>query len=826
MPDVHPIGQLDGMREARGIVVEGVVQGVGFRPWVHRLATAGGLGGYVRNDAAGVRIRVEGDVTALEGFLDSLANPPPLARVDRVRVHRTRPRGLSGFRILASRVAGDRTALVPPDTATCPACLKELFDPADRRYRHPFLNCTHCGPRLTIVRAVPYDRRRTTMASFRMCGACRREYEDPSDRRFHAQPTACPDCGPRLELLDASGRRLAQAARAADRGDPAADRDPLLLAVEALQEGRILAVKGLGGWHLACDATSAAAVARLRERKAREAKPLAIMARDVSAVRELCRLDAAEEALLRSPRAPIVLLEKRPDHAVADEVAPGDPRLGVMLPYTPLHHLLLAEASRPLVMTSGNPSGEPIAYRDEDALRRLSGIADLFLTHDRPIHTRADDSVWRVCRGVRMPIRRSRGWVPEPVELPVSAPVPLLAFGGHLKNTFCFVRGKAAFPSQHLGDLETPEALQAFREGLDHYARLLDVRPAAVAHDLHPGYLSTAEARERAARHGLEQIPVQHHHAHVAGCLAEHGHSGSAIGVAFDGTGYGSDGTVWGGEVLVADLVGFERAAHLRPVPLPGGEAAVRQPWRMAAAHLRAATDRRHGAERRLRAAVGEARWDGVLQVLERPTLSPPTSSVGRLFDAVAALLDLCLFSRYEGEAAMAVERAADPAAEGTYPVALSRSVDTSESRWIWDPAPILHALLSDLEDGRTVGTVAGRFHNTLVDAVVELCGRIGRERGLETVALTGGCFQNGLLTARAATALEAEGFRVLLHRRLPPNDGGLSYGQAAVAAARLASDRGGRREPAARAARARKASAGTPTEERAGAIGTPAPRG
>ncbi len=843
------------MREARSVVVEGIVQGVGFRPWVHGLAAAHRLSGHVRNDEAGVRIRVEGASEALEAFLHALANPPPLARVERVRVRDSRPRGVSGFRILTSRGARqgtdpERTARVPPDAATCRACLKELFDPTDRRYRYPFLNCTHCGPRLTIIRDVPYDRPRTTMASFRMCEACRREYEDPADRRFHAQPTACPQCGPRLELLHAEGGRLAKAARVAERRGPAAGSDPLLLAVDALEGGAIVAVKGLGGWHLACDATDGGAVARLRERKGREAKPLAIMARDLAAVRGSCRLHASEEALLRSPRAPIVLLEKRPQNPpvpLADEVSPGDPRLGVMLPYTPLHHLLLAETDRPLVMTSGNPSGEPIAYRDEDARRRLAGIADLFLTHDRPIHTRADDSVWRVVRGAPTPIRRSRGWAPESVALPVPAPVPLLATGGHLKNTFCLARADRAFPSQHLGDLETVEALEAFREGIESYTRLLDIRPAAVAHDLHPAYLSTAEARERASRDGLEAIPVQHHHAHVAGCLAEHGLAGPAIGVAFDGTGYGTDGTVWGGEVLVADLVGFERVAHLAPVPLPGGEKAVRQPWRMAAAHLRAMepsrapgaaagagrgtpAERRLAAERRLRATVGATRWDGVLQVLERPALSPPTSSAGRLFDAVAALLGLCLASRYEGEAAMAVERAADPEAAGSYPVAVSRPVDDTASPWIWDAAPILHGLLSDLRDGRTVGTVAGRFHNALIDAVVELCTRIGHERGLETVALTGGCFQNALLADGAAAALERAGFRVLLHRRLPPNDGGLSYGQAAVAAARLAARGRARSEPGSGAARARGAPATTTTDRRmdrrAGASATHVPRG
>ncbi len=826
------------MREGRSIAVQGIVQGVGFRPWVHGLAAARRLGGRIRNDASGVRIEVEGETPALESFLEELARrPPPLARIHRMRVRRRPPRGWRDFRIQESRGAEERAALVPPDTATCDDCLRELFDPADRRFRYPFLNCTRCGPRLTIVRDLPYDRPRTTMAGFPMCEACRREYEDPADRRFHAQPTACPACGPRLRLYDPEGRTLAAAGAS----------DPLRAAVAALLEGRIVAVKGLGGWHLACDARRPEAVRRLRARKRRPTKPLAVMVRDVSAARALCELGPAEEGLLVSARRPIVLLRKRPrptrgarapggarlaegvgpdgervaegvgpgGERVAEEVAPGTRRLGVMLPYTPLHHLLAAEAGRPLVMTSGNRTDEPIAIRDEDARARLADIADLFLGHDRPIETRCDDSVWRVLAGGPVPLRRSRGWAPQPVRLPVASPAPLLAVGGQQKNAFCLVRGDRAFPSPHVGDLGSPEAIRAFREGIARYQRLLGIRPAAVAHDLHPAYASTGHA---AALEGLERIGVQHHHAHVAGCLAEHGERGPAIGIAFDGTGYGEDETVWGGEVLVADLEGYRRAAHLGTVPLPGGEAAVRQPWRMAAAHLAAAfggdleaPDAAPPAAR-LRAAAGAARWEGVLQLLDRPALSPRTSSVGRLFDAVAALLGLADEARFEGEAAIALEMACDPDERAAYPVAW---IDALEGPRIWDPAPIVRRAAADLRGGTPPGAIAARFHGAVRDAAVAACRRVREQGGPELVALTGGCFQNARLTEATAAALEAEGFRVLLHRRLPPNDGGLAYGQAAVAAARLAARAARNGEPAAGPARAGTKKRSAPSRER-----------
>lgn len=801
------------MKERRSVQVEGIVQGVGFRPFVHAIARERSLCGWVRNATAGVEVEVEGRPSDLDDFVEDLrSRAPPLARVERVEVKRMPPRGdEEEFRIQESRKGAERLAYVPPDTATCDACLRELFDPDDRRYLYPFLNCTRCGPRLTIVRDLPYDRPRTTMAGFPMCSPCRAEYEDPADRRYHAQPTACPDCGPRLGLLDGQGR--------AREGE-----EPLPATVAALRRGEIAAVKGLGGYHLACDARNGEAVARLRRRKHREAKPLAVMAADLETARSLCRVGEREAELLTSPRRPIVLMRKRDGAPVAGEVAPRNRHLGVMLPYTPLHHLLLSGTGRPLVMTSGNRTDEPIAYRDGDAVERLSGIADLFLTHDRPIEMRCDDSVTRVLCGAEVPVRRSRGYAPEPVRLPVrigEGGRAALAVGGHLKNTFCFTRGRQAFLSHHVGDLENLEACRALETGIEHYRRLFEIEPEIVAHDLHPDYLSTklAEKLDVSRRTG-----VQHHHAHVAACLAEHGAGGPAIGVAFDGTGFGTDGAVWGGEVLVADLAGFERRAHLGYVPLPGGEAAVREPWRTATAHLFSAfgPDLGGGSER-LRAGVDPDRWEGVLGMLAGGVGSPPTSSVGRLFDAVAALLGLRTEVEFEAQAAMELEAEADPAASGSYPVRLVAGGDGKDGEdgggrgpgapRVWDPGPVIAGVVEDVEAGRPASGVAGRFHRTVAAAVEHMCTAVREGGGPDRVALTGGVFQNALLTELTVRALEGAGFRVLLHRKVPPNDGGLAYGQAAVALARAAEGGGPGRPEGAR----RRPAVGTETQAGAG---------
>ncbi len=750
------------------IRVHGVVQGVGLRPFVHSLATRLGLGGLVGNDATGVFIEVEGDPDAATRFLKVLeADPPPLAVIERVSIDPLPATGESSFRIVES-VPGARRTLVSPDVATCDDCLRELFDPADRRYRYPFINCTNCGPRFTIITDVPYDRPHTTMTSFAMCQACAGEYHDPADRRFHAQPIACPACGPRLRLVDRIG------------GAALGGQDPTSDAAELLRSGAVVAVKGLGGYHLAADAGNEHAVAALRSRKHREEKPFAVMVPDLRAAAALCVLEPEEIALLTGPRRPIVLLSRRADAPVAPSVAPGNRFLGLMLPYTPLHQLLVRDLGGPFVLTSGNLSDEPIAYRDEDAIDRLGTIADAFLAHDRPIHIRTDDSVTRSVSGREMVLRRSRGFVPAPVTLRAAVPRHVLAVGAELKNTFCLARDDHAFVSHHIGDLKNAETLRSFTEGIEHFRRLFEVRPEVVAHDLHSDYLSTKYATDL---DGMDLLGVQHHHAHVASCLADNGEDGPAIGVAFDGLGFGLDGTAWGGEVLVATLAGFERVGHLAAVPMPGGAAAIREPWRMAAAHLDAvfggAIPPRLEVVRR-----NERRWDDVLAVARAGVNSPLTSSAGRLFDAVAALLGVRNAISYEGQAAIELEQLADPGEPGAYPAALEGGAPFRVRG-----SDLVAAAASDLEAGARPDTIAARFHNGVAGAIVSSCRRVRESTGLSLVALSGGVFQNMRLVARAVADLEAEGFRVLLHSRVPPNDGGISLGQVAVAGA---VDRGG----------------------------------
>jgi hydrogenase maturation protein HypF len=745
--------------------VEGIVQGVGFRPFVHALAGRLGLAGLVGNDAGGVFVEVEGAAETVERFLEALsAEAPPLAVIERVTATRLTPTGTRGFAITPSQAGGRRQTLISPDTATCADCLAELADPADRRHRYPFINCTNCGPRFTIVRDVPYDRPATTMASFAMCQSCAREYADPADRRFHAQPVCCPACGPTLRLLDREGR--------------AADGDPLAGAAARLLEGAVVAVKGLGGYHLAASAASEPAVAALRSRKHREDKPFAVMVADLEGAQSLCLIDPAEEAMLAGPRRPIVLLRRRAEAAVAASVAPGNRSLGVMLPYTPLHHLLLAAVGRPIVLTSGNVSDEPIAYRDADALERLGGIADWFLVHDRPIHVRADDSVVRGFRARELPLRRSRGFAPQPLGLPWPFPRHVLACGAELKHTFCVAKDGHAFVSHHIGDLENYETFRSFTEGVGHFRRLFAVDPEVVAHDLHPEYLSTKYALEL---DGVELEGVQHHHAHVAACLADNGEPGPVIGVAFDGLGFGPDGTIWGGELLVADLEGFRRAGHLEPVPMPGGAAAIREPWRMAAAWLDAAL----GGEVPERLAVvgrNRDRWERVLSLARSGTASPVTSSAGRLFDAVAAVLGVRDAVNYEGQAAVELEQLADPGEPAAYP---ARVTGTGGGPLRLDGGDLVRAVVEDLEAGVAAPLIAARFHNGLAAATVAACQALRETNGLGTVALSGGVFQNLLLLERTVAGLEGTGFRALVHSRVPPNDGGISLGQAAVAGAR-----------------------------------------
>jgi hydrogenase maturation protein HypF len=779
--------------------VEGIVQGVGFRPFVYALATSLGLGGLVGNDMDGVFAEVEGDADAVERFLVLLEQQaPPLARIERVTTTGLRPTGSAEFAIAPSAPSGadgvvQRRTLVSADTATCADCLAELADPSDRRFGYAFINCTNCGPRFTIVRDVPYDRALTTMSGFAMCDRCAAEYHDPADRRFHAQPVCCPACGPRLTLLDAAGLDAAglDAGGAAPPG-----ADPIAAAAAVLRAGQVLAVKGLGGYHLAVDAASEPAAAALRGRKHREDKPFAVMVADVAAARELAEVDDTAAALLASPRRPIVLLPRRQDAApnpaapnpaapspaapnpvagrLAPSVAPGNRQVGIMLPYTPLHHLLLRAFAGPMVLTSGNVSDEPIAYRDADALERLAGIADAFLVHDRAIHIRTDDSVVRAFRGQETVLRRSRGYAPEPLAVPVAFARPVLACGAELKSTFCLGQGTHAFVSQHIGDLENAETLASFTEGIAHFRRLFDIDPEQVAHDLHPDYLSTTYAQDMT---GVELIGVQHHHAHIASCLADNGETGPVIGVAFDGTGYGPDGTIWGGEFLLADLVSFERAAHLAPVPMPGGAAAIRQPWRMAASYLAAAGPAPDGLDVMTR---NQQSWAAVLTMARRAINAPATSSAGRLFDAVAAVLGVRDVIRYEGQAAIELEQLADPAVVDWYPV----RVDDRDPLRIMGQY-LVRAAADELAAGVARPVIAARFHNGVAAAISRVCAELRDRSGLGTVALSGGVFQNLLLTERVAGLLADRGFRVLVHHRVPCNDGGISLGQAVVAAAR-----------------------------------------
>ncbi len=745
--------------------VSGVVQGVGFRPFVHRIASEMELAGFVGNDSGAVFIEVQGPAARIHEFGRRLrAEAPPLARISAVSVAEIETTSGTDFRIVESQTVAGATTPIPPDIAVCDDCVAELFAPGDRRYRHPFVTCTNCGPRFTIVRDVPYDRPLTTMAGFTMCPPCAREYHDPTDRRFHAQPVCCPECGPRMELLDARREVL--------------DGEAIAAAARLLREGKVLAVKGLGGYHLAVDAGDEAAAAALRARKHREDKPFAVMAATVAAARELAAIDASAAELLTSRHRPIVLLARRPDAAVAASVAPGNRELGVMLPYTPLHHLLLAAVGRPIVLTSGNVSDEPIAFRDGDAFERLLGIADAFLTHDRAIHIRTDDSVARSWRGNPMLLRRSRGYVPEPVSLPMPFQRQVLACGAELKNTFCLGKDRHAFISHHVGDLENYETLRSFTDGIAHFQRLFEIEPSVLAHDLHPDYLSTKYALERSLDNDVDLVGVQHHHAHIASCLADNAEEGPVIGVAFDGTGFGTDGTVWGGEFLLAELSGFRRLAHLVPVPLPGGATAIRQPWRMAVSYLDAAFDGRPPARLDV-LRRHETEWPRVASLVRSGVNAPQCSSAGRLFDAVAALLGLRDTVNYEGQAAIELEQHADPREAGRYPL---RMPDGDVVRL--SGVDIVSAVVADLLAGVDVPVIAARFHNTMAEAIAEVCGRLGESTGVRTVALSGGVFQNMLLLGRTVDLLQGNGFRVLTHSRVPCNDGGISLGQAVVAAA------------------------------------------
>ncbi len=790
-PDVR-VPAVSDRRCARALVVEGVVQGVGFRPFVWRLATELDLAGRVRNAAGRVEIEAAGAPAALDALARRLrSDAPPRARVERVTV---RELGADGgepalprpFEIVESVGAAGADRLFPPDIATCDACLAELRDPADRRYRYPFTNCTDCGPRATIIDQLPYDRSQTTMRAFPLCPACDAEYRDPADRRFHAEPVACPDCGPRLAW------RPTGAAAAVASGEGA-----LAAAVRLLLDGGIVAIKGLGGYHLACDATSEEAVLRLRDRKRRWAKPFAIMVRDLDAARALCRIGAAERRLLTGPARPIVLLEARRDvrpgitPAVAPAVAAGNRRLGVFLPYTPLHHVLMAELDRPIVLTSGNLTDEPLATDDADALARLSGLADGFLAHDREIRARYDDSVTRVVAGRESIVRRARGHAPDPIDLPVPTPTPLLAVGAELKHTFTLARGARAHVAPHNGDLEDLATHRAFTDGLAHLSRLLALEPEIVVHDLHPEYLSTKYAIERFPP--SRRIAVQHHHAHVASCAAEHGITEPVLGVAYDGLGMGDDGTLWGGELLLADLHGYRRLARFGRAPLPGGALAVRRPYRMALGYLFGA-EALDGGEDVPGVPLADDAIAAFLDRLDprevalvrtqvaRRLNAPVASSAGRLFDAAAALLGIRDIAEFEAQAAIDLELAAGDRTARPLPYAIARS----EGLLVFDPRPTLAALAAARADGAAVAPLAAAFQETIAEVTRTLLSEARAATGVRTVCLSGGVFQNRRLASTLLRRLARDGFEVFINRRVPVNDGGVSYGQAAIGAARL----------------------------------------
>jgi len=759
------------MEVRREIEVSGIVQGVGFRPYVYRLATGHHLAGTIRNTPAGVTIEIQGPPESIEDFVTRLPREaPPLAHITNVAVRDLPCNGDREFRILGSRSGEQVRTLISPDVAICPDCLRELFNSSDRRYRYPFINCTNCGPRFTITRDIPYDRPRTSMSVFPMCSACQAEYSDPLNRRFHAQPNACWECGPRAELWDRRGRRIDC-------------RDAIAEAAAGLHAGLVVAVKGLGGFHLAVDATVPAAVALLRERKRRVEKPFAIMVPSVTVAQESCQLDDGARAALESVSRPIVLLPWKNRSPIADQVAPFNRYLGIFLPYTPLHHLLLAEgAFTALVMTSGNLSEEPIAIDNKEAIARLHGLADYFLVHNRDILLRCDDSVVRISGGKTRQLRRSRGFVPVPVFLEEEQP-PVLAVGGELKNTMCLTKGKHAFLSQHVGDLENVESYNFFVEAVEHLEKILEIRPQTIAYDLHPDYFSTRWALQQK---GVQLVGVQHHHAHIASCMAENHLEGRVLGFALDGTGYGTDGRIWGGEVLVAGYEDFERAAHLEYVPLPGGAAAIREPWRMAVSYLA-----HHFGRDFLALPVPFVRQldrqkaELLLQIIEHRVNSPLTSSCGRLFDAVAALIGIRHQINYEAQAAIELEMAIAPADDNTaYPLGLI----SEGEHWLIGTRPLFEALLADLSRNVPARIISRRFHNALVEGFAQLADLLRKQSGLNRVCLSGGTLQNVYLSEHLESRLSAAGFEVFTHGEVPAGDGGLGLGQALVAAHRFRS--------------------------------------
>ena len=752
------------MKSRTQIWITGIVQGVGFRPFIYNLAKKYKLKGYVLNDTSGVNIEVEGETSTIDEFIHKVkTEPPSQAVIFEIKSQNMEPFGYEEFTIRKSDDREEKFVPISPEIATCKDCLKELFDPSDQRYRYSFINCTNCGPRFTIVKDIPYDRKFTTMAPFIMCEMCQKEYDDPGDRRFHAQPNACPKCGPKLTLLDDKGRKI--------------DVPDILSEVcRFLKDGKIIAIKGLGGYHLACDAMNKDAVLTLRSRKYREHKPFALMVKDVETAKTLCYVNDEEEKLLNSTIRPILLLKKRPDCPVAESVAPCQQYHGIMLPYTPLHHLLMAESGLVLVMTSGNISSEPIVYQDDEAFERLSRIPDYFLVHDREIHIRTDDSVSRVWHGKEVIVRRSRGYCPFPIILPFQFEWQILACGAELKNTFCLTRANYAFMSHHIGDLENLETLTSFEQGIEHFKRMFNIEPAYIAYDLHPDYLSTKYAL---SVNGIPKIGIQHHHGHIASCMCDNGVNEEVIGISFDGTGYGTDEKIWGGEFLVCDYGGFARVAHLEYLPLPGGEKAIKEPWRMAASLLdRVYGDNMYDLSLDFVKSLDRNKWAMIRKMIKKGLNSPLTSSSGRLFDAISALVGVRQEVYYEGQAAIELEMAADKNEEGSYSYDLEKFGNGSQVML----EPIIRGVVTDIEEGVSVSTIAGKFHNTMAKIILTVCLRVRKASGIEKVALSGGVFQNTLLLDKTFTLLDKSGFKVYTQHRVPPNDGGIALGQAVIA--------------------------------------------
>ncbi|MFH0726870.1 MAG: carbamoyltransferase HypF [Pseudomonadota bacterium] len=760
------------MREksiALGVEVCGIVQGVGFRPFVYQLANRFGLKGTVGNTTAGVTIHIEGGKQDIDAFCAGLSNsPPPLALITDIVVQPKPLRRLRTFTIMPSRRQNDAATFIPPDVSVCNDCLLEMADPLNRRFRYPFINCTHCGPRYTLIEDIPYDRANTTMKHFSMCDRCRAEYEDPSNRRFHAQPNACPKCGPRITLVDKRQQRI-----------PAAD--PIKTTICLLKEGHILAIKGLGGFHLAADAENDSAAATLRARKTRPDKPFALMSGSIDMINRFAHISPEEAVLLSGMAKPVVLLEKRLHHPLSPRVAPQNPYFGVMLPYTPLHYLLLEDHFTALIMTSGNRGGAPLCIDNDAAFNQLSGIADYFLVHDRPIYQRNDDTLVNMAGGKARFIRRARGAVPSPIHLPHSVQ-PTLACGGELKNTICLAQGESAFLSQHIGDMGNLETLDFFKDTIDHLKKITRIVPEIVAHDLHPDYLGTRYAKGLSPE---QCIGVQHHHAHVVSCMAENGLDGPVIGLALDGTGFGTDGAIWGSEVLVTERAHFTRAAHFSYIPMPGGEAAIKEPWRMALSYLY------HAFGKELNfptppflTRIDARQYQGVIEILSKRLRSPDTSSLGRLFDGVAAMTDLCHHVTFEGQAAMAIEASAGGRLNETGD-AYDWDVHPAGDRWEIGIAPLIQQIALDIAAGKDTGQISRKFHRTLICLFGDLCGSVRKETGINRVVMSGGVFQNKLLFEGLSALLRKERFEVFSHHSVPTNDGGLSLGQVVVAAAR-----------------------------------------